>query len=232
MVTTQHEINSGKVDSVVALVGRVKFSFIRCSSQTHATLLKSYLECTYHPSYESFNANPVEQRFNRVFRIFEFSRRNGMRGPIPSSLCRPVGRASLSLFPVLLLLLPQSESAITGERSRAGEVRNIFSAFSPSGAIKRPETPMQQPPAEIRDRLLTGLDQDYNVSPRLPREIPVECRQGRSRRPPRGRRGRETLSGTRGSLSNPPGPRECSRAPLRPPGGRATPVSSGLFSVL
>ena len=94
-----------------------------------------------------------------------------MRRPIPSSPHRPACRASLSLFPVLLLLLPQSESAIAGARSRAGKVRNTFSAFSPSGAIKRPETPMQQPPTEIRDRLLTGLDQDYNVSsPLTPRD--------------------------------------------------------------
>ena len=115
---------------------------------------------------------PCKRNFIRVFRIFEFSRRNGIRRPIPSSPGRPAGRASLSLFPVLLLLLPQSESAIAGARSRAGKVRNIFSAFSPSGAIKRPETPMQQPPTEIRDRLLTGLDQDYNVSSVCPARYP------------------------------------------------------------
>ena len=144
-----------------------------------------------------------------------------MRRPIPSSPHRPACRASLSLFPVLLLLLPQSESAIAGARSRAGKVRNTFSAFSPSGAIKRPETPMQQPPTEIRDRLLTGLDQDYNVSSAAcPARHPRSVGQGAVGGLAEAAAGRGTVPG------NPEGPSRPLRVPESVPGRPRGPLEA------
>ena len=97
--------------------------------------------------------------------------------------------------------------------------------------LKNRETPMQRPPAEIRDRLLTGLDQDYNVSgvcggPSETADLAAAATPGDLAGTARDPRGPE---GTSGDPRAPPGTQ---RVPPRPPGGRASPVSSGLFSVL